>query len=158
MIVTGGAAGSRWALGVVLFAVLAAGCTQTTDLVPATPTVTDSVTETVTQGTLAGTVTQGTTRPADWPAGLDLPAGATLVRSTVDRTGMSVLFDAPQDLGGLRAFFDATLAGLGYTAETDNGYAEVLSRSWVDGSSVVSVTATTVDGRSSGVLIVRSAE
>lgn len=107
--------------------------------------------------TSAGSVVQGTTVPADWPAGLDLPTGATLLYSTVDADGMSVLFDAPQDLQALETFFDTSVTALGYGPESDNGFVDMLSRSWTDGTSVIAVTATPVDGRTSGILMVRPA-
>ncbi|MEP6979531.1 MAG: hypothetical protein ABJA16_02085 [Nakamurella sp.] len=103
----------------------------------------------------ADPVVQGTAVPAGWPVGLDLPSGATLLYSTVDTTGMALLFDAPQDLDGLEVFFDRTITGMGFQPESDSGFVDMLSRSWTDGSSVISVTATPIDGRSSGILIVR---
>ena len=108
-------------------------------------------------GSTATPVTQGTSLPPDWPVGLDLPSGANLLYSTVDADGMSLLFDAPQDLPAVDAYFDSTATALGYRPESDNGFVDMLSRSWTDGTSVISVTATPVDGRTSGVLLVRPA-
>lgn len=103
----------------------------------------------------SGPVVQSTTLPPEWPAGLTFPEGTTIVYSTTDETGMSVLFDAPQDLPTLRAWFDGVVTGLGYERKSDEGFVDMLSTSWTDGDVTVSVTATPVDGRTSGVLLVQ---
>lgn len=153
----------------VVIAILAGAVSTGCAAAPTGPAETTSVAATsagATSGATAGAptdspdgtttaVVQGTTLPADWPVGLDLPSGATLVWSTVDTTGMSVLFDAPQDLAALETFFDRSATGLGFAPESDGGFVDLLSRSWTDGSSVIAVTATPIDGRSSGVLTVR---
>ncbi len=103
----------------------------------------------------SGPVLQSAGLPADWPAGLTLPDGASGTWSTTDDTGMSVLFDAPQDLPTLRSWFDGVVTGLGYARKTDDSFVGMLSTSWTDGDVTISVTATPVDDRTSGVLLVQ---
>ena len=103
----------------------------------------------------SGPVEQSAGLPTDWPAGLILPDGATVTWSTTDDTGMSVLFDAPQDLPALRSWFDGVVTGLGYARKTDDSFVGMLSTSWTDGAVTISVTATPVDDRTSGVLLVQ---
>ena len=103
----------------------------------------------------SGPVVQSAGLPADWPTGLTLPDGATVTWSTTDDTGMSVLFDAPQDLASLRSWFDGVVTGLGYERKTDDSFVGMLSTSWTDGEVTISVTATPVEDRTSGVLLVQ---
>ncbi|WP_111766811.1 hypothetical protein [Nakamurella deserti] len=103
----------------------------------------------------SGPVTQSTALPTGWPPGLTFPEGTTITWSTTDDTGMSVLFDAPQDLATLRSYFDGVVTALGYERKTDEGFVDMLSTSWAADGVTVSVTATPVDGRTSGVLQVQ---
>lgn len=104
----------------------------------------------------SGPVVQSTGLPGGWPTGLAIPEGATVTYSTTDDTSMSVLFDAPQDLATLRAFFDGAVTDLGYRRKSDESFVDMLSASWTDGATTISVTATPVADRTSGLLHVQT--
>lgn len=106
----------------------------------------------------SGPVVQGPTLPAGWPPALTFPDDASVTYATTDDTGMSVLFDAPQDLAALRAFFGARAQAMGYQPKTDDSFADMLATSWTDGKVTISVTATPVDDRSSGIVMVQPNE
>jgi hypothetical protein len=106
----------------------------------------------------SGPVVQSTTLPAEWPAGLTLPDGASVTYSTTDGSTLSAMFDAPQDLPTLRIWFDGVLTELGSELETDASFAEVLATKWSDGTTTISVTATPVETGSSGLVVVEVAD
>ncbi len=102
----------------------------------------------------SGPVTQSTTLPADWPAGVTLPVGATVSYTTSTDEGMSALFSAPQDLATLRQWFEEVATELGYERISDESFVGMLSTSWSDGDVTISVIATPASGRTSGLLLV----
>lgn len=91
--------------------------------------------------------------PAGWPSGIAFPEGTTIYGAVEDASGTTVVFESPVPLETFTAFFDSQLTGLGY-AETENlGYSGAVTVSYSDGTTEVSVTATEVNGTTSGIVL-----